>query len=89
MYECIERLFDIQAIPRRSFLQQLAEFAEPQQLEHEKLLELSSSANEEDFVNYITRPRRTIVEVLQDFNITAKRVPIEMWLDVFYFFPSN
>ena len=57
---------DLNSIPRRSFLRRLAYFA-TDDAERERLIELGSAEFIEEYYDYVTRPRRTILEVIQDF----------------------
>lgn len=58
----MERYLDIAAVPRRSFFELLSTFA-TDELEHEKLVEFSSAAGQEELHIYCNRPRRTALEV--------------------------
>jgi sulfite reductase alpha subunit-like flavoprotein len=78
MMNVIERMFDLQSVPRRSLLQQLADYA-TDKLQRDKLRELCAGENREDLYNYINRPRRTIAETLMDFAQTARAVPLFRW----------
>lgn len=58
---------DLNSVPRRSFIRRISYFAsEP--AERERLRELSSSEFIEEYYDYVTRPRRTTLELLQDFS---------------------
>ncbi|KAB8648456.1 hypothetical protein FH972_026114 [Carpinus fangiana] len=63
---------DITAIPRRSFFATLAHFT-PDPDQHARLVEFTDPALVDELYDYTTRPRRAILEVLQEF--TAARVP--------------
>lgn len=71
---------DINAIPSRTFLKQLRRHTESE-LEKERLLELTQEANTQEFYDYTSRPRRTILEVLEDF--PGVHIPIEYALEMF------
>lgn len=58
----LERFLDISSVPKRSFFELLGGFA-TNELEREKLRELSSAQGQEDLHSYCTRPRRTALEV--------------------------
>jgi sulfite reductase alpha subunit-like flavoprotein len=58
--------FDITAVPKRSFIQEIAYFASDAR-EQERLRELVKPGNSQEFYDYTSRPRRTILELLQDF----------------------
>ncbi|XP_043243953.1 NADPH-dependent diflavin oxidoreductase 1-like [Amphibalanus amphitrite] len=74
-------VLDIHAVPRRSLFELLAYFTESE-LEREKLTELSSAVGQEERFDYCDRPRRTTLEVLQDFWATARRLPLDLLLDM-------
>ncbi|CDW55060.1 NADPH dependent diflavin oxidoreductase 1 [Trichuris trichiura] len=77
----VSDVFDLQAVPRRLFFDILSHFAEDE-MQKEKLLELSSPEGQEDLHDYCTRPRRTVVETLRDFASTVSKVPLEAWFDL-------
>ena len=72
--------FDFTAIPKRNFLREVAEFAADPR-ERERLIEFVIRGNEQEFYDYTTRPRRTILEVLQDF--PSVRIPFGQTVDLF------
>jgi len=57
---------DVNAIPKRSFLSLIAHFAEDQ-MQKERLLEFTKPEYVDELYDYTTRPRRSILEVLQEF----------------------
>ncbi|KFZ12214.1 hypothetical protein V502_07209 [Pseudogymnoascus sp. VKM F-4520 (FW-2644)] len=57
---------DITAIPRRSFLGACAHFTSDE-THKTKLQEFSNPAYTDEYFDYTTRPRRSILEILQDF----------------------
>jgi sulfite reductase alpha subunit-like flavoprotein len=57
---------DFTAIPKRSFIQEIVFHAKDAR-ERERLLELVKPGNSQEFYDYTSRPRRTILELLQDF----------------------
>ena len=57
---------DITAIPRRSFFSFIAHFTDDQ-FQKDRLLEFSKPEYIDEFHDYTTRPRRSILEVLQEF----------------------
>ncbi|ORE04617.1 riboflavin synthase domain-like protein [Rhizopus microsporus var. microsporus] len=71
---------DIFGVPRRSFFEMLAYFTKDENLK-ERLREFSSPEGQEDMWNYSLRPRRTITEVLFDFQ--PLEIPLDYILDVF------
>ncbi|KAH8894078.1 riboflavin synthase domain-like protein [Thozetella sp. PMI_491] len=72
--------FDFMAVPKRSFIRELVHFASDER-EVERLQELCSLGNEQEYYDYTSRPRRTILELLHDF--PSVRVPWERILDLF------
>ncbi|UJR37996.1 hypothetical protein I4U23_030678 [Adineta vaga] len=73
----------ITRVPSRSFFEKLVWFADDER-ERERLLEFLEAGNMDDLYTYCHRPRRTSVEVLQDFPQTASQIPFEY---IFDFFP--
>ncbi|ODQ59409.1 hypothetical protein WICANDRAFT_63904 [Wickerhamomyces anomalus NRRL Y-366-8] len=71
---------DLKAIPRRSFFALLWHFASDER-EREKLQEFSSYKDPEELYNYANRPRRSILETIQEF--FSVKIPIEYLLDLF------
>ncbi|KAF7550079.1 hypothetical protein G7046_g8132 [Stylonectria norvegica] len=73
---------DITAIPRRSFLKSMSYFStDPDQTE--RLLEFTRTEYLDEYFDYATRPRRSILEVLEEF--TSVKIPAERLLDIFPF----
>jgi sulfite reductase alpha subunit-like flavoprotein len=73
---------DITAIPRRFFFEVLAKFTSDP-MHRERLLEFTNPAYTDEFFDYTTRPRRSILEVLHDF--PSVRLP---WRWAPYIFPT-
>nr|CAB3264242.1 NADPH-dependent diflavin oxidoreductase 1 [Phallusia mammillata] len=73
---------DFMSVPRRSFFQLLSHLAKDEN-EREKLIEFGSPEGTDERYSYANRPRRTILEVLQDFHHTASVIPLNRILDVF------
>ncbi|XP_078128386.1 NADPH-dependent diflavin oxidoreductase 1 [Sander vitreus] len=78
----VESYLDIAAVPRRSFFELLSTFA-TNELEREKLIELSSAAGQDELHSYCNRPRRTALEVLADFPHTTAELKVDYLLDLF------
>lgn len=57
---------DLMSIPRRSFFAQLAHFTDDP-FHRDRLLEFTSPEYIDELYDYTTRPRRSILEVLQEF----------------------
>ncbi|KAL8966171.1 MAG: hypothetical protein Q9197_006137 [Variospora fuerteventurae] len=58
---------DIRAVPRRSFFAMVAHFANDP-MHKERLLEFTDPQYIDELYDYTTRPRRSILEVLQEFH---------------------
>ncbi|EFR00663.1 hypothetical protein MGYG_09023 [Nannizzia gypsea CBS 118893] len=58
---------DIMAIPRRSFFSQIAHFTKDE-MHKERLLEFTNPEYIDEFYDYTTRPRRSILEILAEFD---------------------
>ncbi|KAG5952688.1 NAPDH-dependent diflavin reductase [Claviceps sorghi] len=71
---------DINAVPRRSFLKNLSYFSDNQD-HKDRLLEFTTTEYLDEYFDYATRSRRTIIEVLEEFH--SVRVPAHRLLDVF------
>lgn len=71
---------DITAIPQRSVLDILSHFTDDP-THKERLLEFSNPAYTDEFFDYATRPRRGILEVLQDFR--SVKLPFNIVTSVF------
>jgi sulfite reductase alpha subunit-like flavoprotein len=78
--ELLTHNLDITAVPKRTFLKELIYYASDE-LEKERLVELTQPGNTDDFYDYTFRPRRTILEVLSDF--PSVKIPFERVLDCF------
>ncbi|KAK4671278.1 NAPDH-dependent diflavin reductase [Podospora pseudoanserina] len=71
---------DITAIPKRNFIRELTFFTKNRD-EVERLWEFLLPGNEQEFYDYTSRPRRTILELLSDF--PGVKIPVERVLDLF------
>lgn len=79
--ECVERFLDIDSVPRRYFFELLSYFT-TSELEKDKLLEFCSASGQQDMYDYCIRPKRTIVETLQDFPVARGNVPFDYLFDL-------
>ncbi|KAK4875055.1 hypothetical protein RN001_011477 [Aquatica leii] len=77
-----EEYFDLNAVPRRHFFQILSLLTDSE-IEKEKLEEFVTAEGQNDLYNYCNRPRRNIVEILQDFPHALKNVTKEVLFDIF------
>ncbi|KAI3402237.1 hypothetical protein diail_166 [Diaporthe ilicicola] len=71
---------DFNAIPNRTFLKDLRRHTVDER-EKERLSELTSESDSQEFYDYTSRPRRTILEVLHDF--PGVKIPIDYALETF------
>ncbi|KAL8725809.1 MAG: hypothetical protein Q9181_006275 [Wetmoreana brouardii] len=71
---------DIRAIPRRSFFSMIAHFTY-NRMHKERLLEFTDPKYIDELYDYTTRPRRSILEVLQEFD--SVKIPWQRAADVF------
>uniref|UniRef100_A0A182N6W8 NADPH-dependent diflavin oxidoreductase 1 n=1 Tax=Anopheles dirus TaxID=7168 RepID=A0A182N6W8_9DIPT len=77
-----EQYWDLTAIPRARAFAVLAKNC-PNELEREKLTEFSQYEGQEELFSYANRPRRTILEVLQDFPHATKSLTPEALFELF------
>ena len=82
LYELFRDYLHITRIPSRSFFEKLVWFSEDER-ERERLLEFLQTGSMDELYTYCHRPRRTTVEVLQDFPQTTSRIPIDYVFDLF------
>nr|WGZ60624.1 cytochrome P450 [Fusarium tricinctum] len=71
---------DITAIPRRSFLKNMSYFSTNPD-HKERLLEFTMTEYLDEYFDYATRSRRSILEVLEEF--TSVKLPAERLFDIF------
>lgn len=71
---------DITAVPKRAFLREMTHFTTHEN-EKDRLRSFTQSDSQQEFYDYTSRPRRTILEVLQDF--PGVKIPVESALDMF------
>jgi sulfite reductase alpha subunit-like flavoprotein len=77
-----EEYFDLMSIPRRHTFNILAQLTDSE-LEKEKCLEFTTAEGQDDLYSYCNRPKRNIVEVLQDFPHATKNITKEMLFEIF------
>lgn len=65
--ELLINYLDIRAIPRRSFFSSIAHYT-TYDLHQERLLEFTNPEFLDEFWDYTTRPRRSIIEILHEFD---------------------
>ncbi|KAL6434843.1 hypothetical protein ACFW04_005193 [Cataglyphis niger] len=79
--EIVEQYWDLNFKPRRSTMHTLSLISE-NELEKEKLCEFASPGGQEEFYDYINRPRRNILEVLTDFPYTTSKLNIGLLFEI-------
>lgn len=79
--QCVQKYFNLTSIPKRSFFELFWHFGEDT-LEKERLREFSTTTGQEDLVDYVIRPRRTVLEVFADFPHTTANVPLAYLFDL-------
>ncbi|XP_039288461.1 NADPH-dependent diflavin oxidoreductase 1 isoform X2 [Nilaparvata lugens] len=79
---CAKQYWDLNAVARRYVFNLLASIT-PDEMEKEKLNELSSAAGQEELYNYCNRPRRTILEVLGDFPHAMANISLPFLFEIF------
>ncbi|RDW61632.1 hypothetical protein BP5796_11524 [Coleophoma crateriformis] len=79
--ELLTHNLDITAIPKRSFFQLISHHTSDQ-MHKDRLLEFANPTFTDEFYDYTSRPRRSILEVLQDF--PSVKLPMKY---VISFFP--
>ncbi|XP_078604811.1 NADPH-dependent diflavin oxidoreductase 1-like isoform X1 [Branchiostoma floridae x Branchiostoma japonicum] len=77
----VEQYWDIHAVPRRWFFTLLSYFADDE-MEKEKFQEFSTAEGQEELYSYCNRPRRTTLEVLQDFPHVINTIPVDYLFDL-------
>lgn len=75
--------FLFQMVPRRYAFELLSHFTDSD-LEREKLKEFVSPAGQDELCNYCNRPKRTILEVLQDFPHATANFPLRYFFELFH-----
>lgn len=76
-----EEYFDLSAIPRRYIFNVLAQITDSD-LEREKCIEFTTAEGQEELYSYTNRPKRNIVEVLQDFPHATKNLTLDLMFEI-------
>ena len=76
------RYLDITAIPRRSFFAKIANYTSDTS-HKERLIEFTQQEYIDEYYDYATRPRRSMLEVLQEFD--SVKIP---WQEAINIFPA-
>ncbi|KAL0277497.1 UNVERIFIED_CONTAM: hypothetical protein PYX00_004752 [Menopon gallinae] len=82
LWDCARKYWDLNAIPRRYTFTILGHLT-TSELEKEKLFEFSKAEGQEELYNYCNRPRRNILEVLQDFPHATRNITLEFLFEIF------
>ena len=76
-----QQYWDLNAKPKRSTIQTLSLISD-NDLEKEKLTEFTTAAGQEELYDYINRPRRNIIEVLNDFPHTTSKLNVKLLFEI-------
>lgn len=76
-----EEYFDLSAVPRRYTFNVLSQITDSD-LEKEKCLEFTTAEGQDELYAYTNRPRRNIVEVLQDFPHATKNLTLDLMFEI-------
>lgn len=74
--------WDLNALPRARAFEVLSYNCE-NELEKEKLQEFSTFEGQQDLLSYVNRPRRTILEVLEDFRHATSKLTLDSLFELF------
>lgn len=74
-------VWDLSAKPRQRFLEVLAQNCKDE-MEHEKLVEFCTAEGLDDLIAYVNRPRRTILELLQDFRYATASLTLSQLFEM-------
>ncbi|KAH8380551.1 hypothetical protein KR009_011365 [Drosophila setifemur] len=75
LHQAAKYIWDLSSKPRQRFLEVLGQNCSDE-MEKEKLEEFCSGEGIDDLVAYVNRPRRTLLEVLEDFRHATSRLTI-------------
>jgi len=78
--ELLTAYLDINAIPRRSFFAKISHFTNDE-MQKERALEFTDPQYLDEYFDYATRPRRSILEVLQEFHTV--KIPWQEAINIF------
>ncbi|KAJ8686661.1 hypothetical protein QAD02_022455 [Eretmocerus hayati] len=76
-----QQYWDLSFKPKRSTMHTLSMMSD-NELEKEKLFEFTTAVGQEELYNYVNRPRRNIVEVLNDFPHTTSKLDIKSLFEI-------
>ncbi|XP_020707937.2 NADPH-dependent diflavin oxidoreductase 1 isoform X2 [Athalia rosae] len=79
--QIVEQYWDLNYKPRRYAMAVLSLITD-NQLEREKLSEFTTPSGQEELYNYINRPRRNILEVLNDFPNATKKLNVQLLFEI-------
>lgn len=77
----VRNYFDLQSVPSRLFFEVLSQFS-TNELELKKLLEFGSREGQVEMDSYCRRSKRSVLEVLQDFQHTTANIPVPYLFDL-------
>lgn len=76
------KYWDLNALPTQRAFEVLAYNCD-NELERDKLKEFCSFEGQEELLSYVNRPRRTILEVLQDFPHATSKLTLDLLFELF------
>lgn len=79
--QLVKRYLDIGIVPKRSFFHLFHRFSRSD-LERDLLRRFALGVDLDELLDYVHRPKRTILEVMADFPHTTPHVPLEYLLDL-------
>ncbi|XP_017861314.1 PREDICTED: NADPH-dependent diflavin oxidoreductase 1 [Drosophila arizonae] len=81
LQQAAKYIWDLSARPRQRLLEVLAQNCEDE-MEREKLLEFCSAEGLEDLISYVNRPRRMLLELLQDFRHAMAKLTLSQLFEM-------
>lgn len=79
--QIVQQYWDLSYKPKRSTMHTLALISD-NELEKEKLYEFTTASGQEELFSYINRPRRNILEMLNDFPHTTSKLNVNLLFEV-------
>jgi sulfite reductase alpha subunit-like flavoprotein len=74
--------WDLNAIPRARAFEVLAQNCD-NELEKDRLLEFAGFEGQQELISYANRPRKTIIEVLEDFPNATSKLTLNLLFELF------
>lgn len=81
LHQAAKYIWDLTAKPRQRFLEVLSLNCEDE-LEREKLLEFCTAQGLDDLIAYVNRPRRMVLELLQDFRHATSKLTLSQLFEM-------